>query len=1022
MRNAKKLLILLLSLVMIFTLFSCGECKHADENADGLCDKCGEETEVTVKSLKLIENGIANFQFVIGAGTPVDAIRKIDETIEILEDDYEIEVKRVTDKSDNIQDVEVLIGDVTTRGEKYQYDKHNLGKNGYVITIVDSKVVINAGSEKLLTTAVNEFIDEILGLEDDPDELWDVKMTTAQIVEEIQSDYKITGLTINGTDIKGYTIAYDDQHQKYIDVARDLQRLLYEKAGYWLEIVTLDKADKSIIIKHVDKDETAESIPDGFRISANSNNQLLVECAFDNMLIDSMLKFTQEKLEKATGAVDFTGAVFTNQIRVLYYEDFGAKGDGKTNDFAALYKTHELANQSGQLVKATAGNTYYISDPIVNGTRTSIPVKTNVDWQGAEFIIDDSTINNTTTADWNVPIFKVTPNDNMIEITPSSKGGSTIINAIKAAGLNKNTKKIDLGPDYKCNVMLIPINSSHTIYRRLGYSAYDGTSMREVIILDEEGNVSADTPVAHDYCNITSLRIYKLDTIEPITLENGTFTNIAPQFNCIGEDEDGGLDITSNYIYRGILVSRSFTTVKNVKHYMKGEADWSKYVNGKNEIQFVGSCYKGFYRTEACTNVTYENCVITAKKAYRRPSGGTGGTYDIGIDISNKVVFKNCTQSNFWVTLDENYNIIAATEDTPGAMVSMDYYPEQVIKAGGGGGAAWAQMHWGCGGSNLCKNIEYINSTLSRFDAHEGMHNGRIEGSTLSGIAITGGGKMVIKDSKIYPASDANAVSLREDYGCTWDGVIEITNLEAYVNLYTKAGARRDVSLVRRDEFENWYFGEVVAVPNLIVKDVMFYDVNTRDAETGEYEAVSSTEPIYLYGTIIIQEDYSHLDTLTKDFVDIKVSGSGKSTGARRPKYSIEDVDGDGYLDEPDLDEDGVFGNTSFKYDEVTAGMSRSKMQNGWQDMNSLRNLNKIRPPEYVKILSNKGGYTYYVPNTGMNGNISNGGYYGITNNKGFYGSTKFYYGTGANGAGETYWYVGPVDSAENNSNLYKFY
>ena len=71
-------------------------------------------------------------------------------------------------------------------------------------------------------------------------------------------------------------------------------------------------------------------------------------------------------------------------------------GDGVTDDFFKLRSAHEFANSAKRYtVCADAGKTYYIHETRVNGTGDSpktITIKTNVNWTGAQFIIDDTDI------------------------------------------------------------------------------------------------------------------------------------------------------------------------------------------------------------------------------------------------------------------------------------------------------------------------------------------------------------------------------------------------------------------------------------------------------------------------------------------------------------------------------------------------------------------------------------------------------------------------------------------------------
>ena len=1029
MKNARKILFVLLSLSLIFTMFACG-CKHADEDNNGICDLCEEKIEPKTDDVALISEGVANFQFVLENGVSSDIIKDIDSLIKTLSKDYDIELARVTDKADNIMDVEVLVGDITTRGEKYKVDKYALGKEGYVIKIVDSKIVINAGSPAQLAEAVEIFIDDILGMAEEPDELWDVVMTAAQMVEVVQSDYRITGLTVNGADMKGYTIAVDTTNEQYKKEATSLQTLFYERAGYWFNIVDLSKADKSIIIKHV---EVSDDIPKGFKVYVNDSAQIVIECAYDNMLTEGINKFTGSNITLATGAVDFTGTIVDDyDITVLTYEMFGAKGDGKTNDYEAIYRTHVAANEGGQSVRATAGKTYYIESPVVDGKARSIPVMTNTDWQNAKFIIDDRKISpaNATTKSWNIALFDIKQNEEPVTISNQTAEGKAYLDKILAAGLNPNTTKIDLGDDFRCDVMLMTANSTHKVYRRRGYGAYAGVTMEEVVILDKDGNVRSDTSIMYNYIDLTGLEIIKLGEVEPITVQNGEFTTMVSEFNCIFIRDDGRRDDYSPYISRGLHITRSYTTVKNVKHYVEGEKQWKDYVN-KNDlsIEFVGSTYRGFYITQRCNDVTIEDCILTGRRCYRRPHGGTGGTYDLSAFLTNNLIFKNCVQSNFWSTVDpDTHEIKAAKEGDPGAIPSMESFPTKVkVDSGntiGGGSPTSAQMHWGIGGTNLCKNTKYHGSTLSRYDAHEGTYGGEIVDSTICAAALTGGGDFLIENTKTYTTGGRRAFSVRSDYGYTWAGTVHLKNVHAIIHAKADNDPTKysgDICVVA-PSYKNWYWGYQPTMPSIIIEDLYYYDVDDYDTATQTYAPIPTEVPIYLWGRNIKPECRNHLDKI-KDI----------------PYYSVEDKDKDGYIDIPDVDGDGDWGNTPWKFDEVKEFLGRDGYDDGFTvekikglygedniddkylaDGNGLYdNFSIVNPPKFVKIISNKGGYKYYVAYTAESG-LSNGLFYGFEdNNRGFYGCTTFYYGPGENDC-----YKGQPKESERdpNENVFVFY
>lgn len=87
--------------------------------------------------------------------------------------------------------------------------------------------------------------------------------------------------------------------------------------------------------------------------------------------------------------------------RYCCYSDFGAIGDGKTDDLSAIIATREFANAHGLPVKADEGAVYYI------GSVGTAIIQTDTDWSGAAFIVDDREV---PLDKRETVIFEVTPN------------------------------------------------------------------------------------------------------------------------------------------------------------------------------------------------------------------------------------------------------------------------------------------------------------------------------------------------------------------------------------------------------------------------------------------------------------------------------------------------------------------------------------------------------------------------------------------------------------------------------------
>ena len=677
------------------------------------------------------------------------------------------------------------------------------------------------------------------------------------------------------------------------------------------------------------------------------------------------------------------------------YEDFGAVGDGKSEDFGAIYKTHEYANEHGLTVKATAGRTYYIKDTKLGTDEVHVAkIKTNVDWCGAHFIIDNT----------NLTVMKDYPEERKIAmqwiflVVPEKEHemftieDPVALERIAKAGINQKTKKIDIGVDWDGPMMIVPYTSAHKAFKRRGTTQFDGSDMHEIILLDKAGNVSPETPIMFSYATVDKLEVYKLDPSCALTVENGVFTTLESRVNHYIPKADGTRAyIYHGYINRGIKVLRSYTTVKNIEHIVTGGFTLLDRV----ERNLEGAMYHGFISVADANHVTLKDCILPG-----RTSPGPGGghsSYGFNAQSVNKIVLDGCIQPNFWVTIDpETYEIKNATvydKNAVGCAVkgAKDVYEGMSTVTVNG---VSRKLCWGFGGTHYCKNMEYINSTLTRFDAHSGLYNGKIINCNVTGIMLTGYGDMLVEGSNWYQyGMTAPMIYLRGDYGFHWRGDVNVKNTNVHLMNTEK------FYLVNHN-FVNWYYGYTTSFPNITVDNLRFFDSSSGEPVKPGFEL--------RFFNFTASSARMHLD-------DAKVPSI----------FGVVDKDGDGYIDEPrfisdvdgsfyperDLDGDGRVGNTSLKYDDyvngsvfISGGLARSSYYKGATHPTCTANLNKIRPPKYFKVLNNRteGGeiIAKYIFKDTSGEDISDGGWHRDADAPdtmgGFFGGTEFIYGDDA--------------------------
>ncbi len=455
------------------------------------------------------------------------------------------------------------------------------------------------------------------------------------------------------------------------------------------------------------------------------------------------------------------------------YLDFGAVGDGMTDDFAAIVKAHDYANENGLPVITDDGRTYYIHDTLIDGEVKSAIIRTDVNWGNSSFIIDDTDIDYYDgTKRASSFIFNVVSDYEKETITDRE-----ILSRLD--GIGEGTEKLDISFGYPAMLVLYDENAS--VFNRCGASySGKGSPKKELIVIDSDGRVDGATPFMFDYATVTRLDVIRTD-ITPITVKGGKFTTRG----CRVDAFDNETKKKAGYYARGIFINRSHTVIEGVEHYVVGE--FSTYDHRDRLLE--GPHYRGFYVASHANGVTIKNCVLTGRRYYH-----VSGTYEFSGDMVNKIYLIGCTQSNFRIK-DEEGNTVFSMACSP---VSKTLY------------------HWGIGGTNFCKNMEYINCTLSRFDAHQGLYNGKMIGCTMNFMELTGKGELLIEDLEWYspgPGETYNSLAyLRNDYGSTWEGTITFRNCTAHVS--------SGDFYIFEHSFANWYFGYTCYFPNLILDNL----------------------------------------------------------------------------------------------------------------------------------------------------------------------------------------------------------
>ncbi|MBX2999858.1 MAG: hypothetical protein KF893_15160 [Caldilineaceae bacterium] len=379
----------------------------------------------------------------------------------------------------------------------------------------------------------------------------------------------------------------------------------------------------------------------------------------------------------------------------------------------------------------------------------------------------------TTDVDWNTSRFTIDDTEINTDANdhkaPLFEVRSTLAPVtVQIDHLTRDQKQVDARPPVDCHLLVE--NDQKRLYIRRGLNQNNGVPQHDSFILRTDGSIEGD--IDWDYDAITRIEARPIDETT-LRIRGGIFTTFANRMV---------QPVGYNYWARNIVITRSNTEIDGLTHYVVGETA-------------VGHPYRGFLSAEQCANITLRNCFATPHKIYST-IGAAGlpvnmGSYDIHAnDVVNFQMF-NCRMNHIC-----------------------------------------DRTHWGVIATNFCKNIVLEECTLSRMDTHMGVSGvytvRRCELGHM-GLNAIGRGLLTVEDSTLY----GNAfISLRSDYGSTWEGDLIIRNCR----WVPACGEKHWPTLfnIRNDGMHD--FGYPCTMPRAITIDGLSVDdSNHPDDYTGLY-------------------------------------------------------------------------------------------------------------------------------------------------------------------------------------------
>ncbi len=281
---------------------------------------------------------------------------------------------------------------------------------------------------------------------------------------------------------------------------------------------------------------------------------------------------------------------------VVTYEQFGAVGDGLTDDLPAIVAAHAHANVEGLPVRSDPDATYHLGRQAL-----TVAIQTSTDWSTSRFIIDDSQ----GVADHRRALFEV---QSRFEPVP-----------LAIERLAAGQERLDARPE--TDLLVLVENANQRRFIRRGLNVNSGHPQNEVFIVRRDGTIEG--AIEWDYETVTRVEARPIDP-EVLVLRGGFFVHIANRMQ---------QPVGYNYWGRNIRILRSNTVIEGLSCEVTGETDF-------------GHPYNGFLRAEKVANITFRDCRVDPHKVY--PTIGSAGkpvpmgTYGYRADLVVNFTMSGC--------------------------------------------------------------------------------------------------------------------------------------------------------------------------------------------------------------------------------------------------------------------------------------------------------------------------------------------------------------------------------------------